>query len=90
MGVITTLHPRLVDMIGIDSTSYSVVVAELDVLLLNQLISKEHAEPVTLQDQLIRREVSFVVPKQMPYGLITDALQQLPEIKQCELFDIYQ
>lgn len=77
-------------MIGIDSTSYSVVVAELDVLLLNQIVNKEHTEPVTLQDQLIRREVSFVVQKQKPYGLITDAIQQLPEIKQCELFDIYQ
>lgn len=77
-------------MIGIDSTSYSVVVAELDVLLLNQIVNKEHAEPVTLQDQLIRREVSFVVQKQKPYGLITDAIQQLPDIKQCELFDIYQ
>lgn len=90
LWVITTLHPRLVDMIGIDSTSYSVVVAELDVLLLNQIVNKEHAEPVTLQDQLIRREVSFVVQKQKPYGLITDAIQQLPDIKQCELFDIYQ
>lgn len=89
LGYITTIHPRLLDMIGVDPKWYSVVAAEIDCTILQQLTPKTPAEPVTVQDQLIRREVNFVVPKSVPFGLITDAVQQLPQIKQCELIDLY-
>lgn len=89
LGFITTIHPRLLDMMWIDAKSSCVVVAELDCGVIQQCAAKEHAEPVTLQDQLIRREVNFVLPKDKPFGVVTDAVQQLQDIKQCELIDLY-
>lgn len=43
----------------------------------------------TLQDQLITRDLSFIIAKEAPYGAITDALRTIPEITTVQLIDLY-
>lgn len=87
---IAHLHPRLVDQIWVDVTR-TVVVAQIDVMLLASLSSGSQAEKTytTLQDQLIWRDISFVLPREAHYGHISDALLTVPQIAEVKLLDLY-
>jgi phenylalanyl-tRNA synthetase beta subunit len=43
----------------------------------------------TLQDQLIRKDISFVLPREGNYGQISDALLNVEEIAEVKLLDLY-
>lgn len=43
----------------------------------------------TLQDQIIWRDLCFVVDTSTDFARIIDAVAQVPEIHQVEVFDVY-
>lgn len=62
------------------------------------LTALEHAMPsqkyysnrfATLQDQLLTRDLSFVLPHTMPLGTVIEAIQTVPAISAVQVFDLY-
>jgi phenylalanyl-tRNA synthetase beta subunit len=52
--------------------------------------TKEHIYTYeSLQDQIIRRDICFVVDANKDFGPIITAVQQVPEVKEVEVFDVY-
>jgi len=43
----------------------------------------------TLQDQILTRDINFVVDKTQWYGTVSDAVLKIKEVKDIEVFDIY-
>lgn len=85
---IAHLHPRLIDELGM-SDGRSVVVAELVLDTVRDYESNNHTTYTTLQDQLIWRDISFVLPRDGQYGTVSDALAQVEEIAEVTLLDLY-
>ncbi len=90
VGTIAHLHPRIVDSIWID-VNRTVVVAYIDIMLLAELHAQQQNSLTytTLQDQLIRKDISFVLPREGNYGQISDALLAVEEIDEVKLLDLY-
>ena len=65
------------------------VIAEIDCNALDGLPSRTHTQPRTLQDQIIQKDISFVLPRPMPFGTVVDALRAVPEIYDVALVDVY-
>ncbi len=85
IGSIYKLHPNITKDFGISKESYFCEI------ILDQL----HYDTIFATDiskfQSSRRDLSIVVPKEIPYKNITKTLNtlQIPEIKQYNLIDIY-
>jgi phenylalanyl-tRNA synthetase beta subunit len=60
-----------------------------------ELKSKLKSKPVvkkeyyTLEDQIVKRDLSFVVSKEEDYGKILFAVSKIKEIIDTEVFDVY-
>ena len=67
----------------------------MDLEKLIELKSKLKSKPVvklnyyTLEDQIVERDLSFVIPKNEEYGKVLFAVNKVKEILDVETFDIY-
>jgi phenylalanyl-tRNA synthetase beta subunit len=63
----------------------------MDIMLLAELHAQQQTSLTykTLQDQLIRKDISFVLPREGNYGQISDALLTVEEIAEVKLLDLY-
>ena len=43
----------------------------------------------TLQDQILWRDLNFVIDQPMAYGSVVDAVKKVKEVKEVEVFDMY-
>lgn len=43
----------------------------------------------TLQDQIIRRDLCFVVDTNKSFDEVIEAVKKVPEVKEVEVFDVY-
>lgn len=43
----------------------------------------------TLQDQIVRRDLNFVIDHEMNYEIVVQAVQAVKEITDVEVFDLY-
>lgn len=91
IGTVATVHPSVVESCKLPSTG-QLVIAEIDCTLLHthQETTQKTASYESLQDQIIRRDLSFVLTKDMAYGIVTETLQSLETIEAVEVFDVYQ
>jgi phenylalanyl-tRNA synthetase beta subunit len=44
----------------------------------------------TLQDQIVQRDMCFVIDADKPWSLVTDVVQQLAAVSNIQVFDLYQ
>lgn len=98
IGRLATIHPYVLDELKMPAES-KLVVAELDLTLIMALLTArdemstatESAEVTyeTLQDQIVWKDVSFVLPMEMWYGEVEHAARSVPEISDVELIDLY-
>ncbi len=86
-----TIHPLITDAYKIPEKGQ---VSYMDINLSNL----ENAMPsqkyysnrfATLQDQLLTRDISLVVPHTMPLGTVINAIQAVPTISSVDVFDLY-
>jgi phenylalanyl-tRNA synthetase beta chain len=77
-------------LLGIDDTK-TIVVAELDMHILEQYTTNKALTTAyqTLQDQIITRDLSFVIKKTDHYGTVADAIRSLEAVQTVEIIDIY-
>jgi len=43
----------------------------------------------TIEDQIVERDLSFVVPKNEPYSKVLSVVKKMKDIRDYEVFDIY-
>src|SRR5574344_1440222 len=91
VGFIGALHPIILQNNKIGETS-GVVYLSLNI---TQIIdtAKEKAEHIysyeTLQDQIIWRDICFVVDANKSFDGVISAVKNVPEVKEVEVFDVY-
>ena len=44
----------------------------------------------SLQDQIVRRDLNFVIDAGQDYGVVTDAISKIREVSDLQVFDLYQ
>ena len=95
IGMLAQLHPRVCESLKIDPKT-QVIVAELFLETLSELyIWQEHnfqSESTynTIQDQILVRDLSFVIDKDKPFGEIVDVVKNMEGVKGVNIFDLYQ
>lgn len=98
IGTLATVHPYVLDALKMPSES-RLVVAEIDLELVGQILDRksamrevqENSETTyeTLQDQIIWKDLSFVIPRGAAYGDIELAIRSVEKIADVEMFDLY-
>ncbi len=95
IGTIAQLHPTILEVLKIETTA-QVVVVELVLETLNNLLWSQgysfqsEAKYQTIQDQILTRDLCFVVDQAMGFGDIVSVVQAIDGIQNVELFDLYQ
>lgn len=91
IGFVWTLHPSILQTHKIGETS-SVVYLSLDItaLITHMQETKEHIYTFeTLQDQIIWRDLCFVVDVNKNFDEVIEAVKKIPEVKEIKVFDVY-
>jgi phenylalanyl-tRNA synthetase beta subunit len=92
--VLLTLHPYYHKEFKIPEKA-QITYLQLDLDKLIELKSKLKAKPVvkkeyyTLEDQIVKRDLSFVISKEENYWKILFAVSKVKEIIDAEVFDVY-
>ena len=92
--LIATLHPYYHKNLKISENS-QISFMEINLDKLIELKSKSKQKPIqkldyyTLEDQIVERDLSFVLPKDAPYGPILQAIIKPKQVIDYEVFDIY-
>jgi phenylalanyl-tRNA synthetase beta subunit len=92
--LLVTLHPYYHKEFKIPEKA-QITYLQLDLEKLIELKSRTKAKPVvktqyyTLEDQIVSRDLSFVIPKNENYGKVLFAVSKIKEILDVEVFDIY-
>lgn len=95
IGTLGQYHPSILENLKIDSQA-QVVGAELYLEVLEELIKDQtntfesNATYHTIQDQIVTRDVSFVVDKNVNIGTVVAVAQNVEGVSKVELFDLYQ
>jgi len=94
IGVVASLHPMYYEYFKFPEKA-EIVFAELDVYKLQNLyFSKKdnfgQSNYETLTDQIVFRDLSFVIDKKDNFGQVITAIQNITQIKDIQVFDIYQ
>lgn len=91
IGQIASLHPRILKTQKFPETAQLatliVNLEKLKPLLYQQAHEKDYE---TLQDQIIRRDLSFVIDKTNNFESLLTTLNKLPNIEEIKVFDLYQ
>lgn len=86
------VHPMVLESIKLPAHG-QLVVCEIDMdAYLSFSLQKTQEEKAyeSLQDQIIRKDLSVLVPRQQWFGLVAQILQDIPSITSVTLFDIYE
>jgi len=92
--ILVTLHPYYYKEFKIPEKA-QITYLQLDLEKLIELKSKTKTKPVvktqyyTLEDQIVSRDLSFVLPKNENYGKVLFAVSKVKEVIDVEVFDIY-
>lgn len=90
---ILQVHPTVLAKIKIESSSQTVF-AELDLDILDYVMSGSKVQKVrpyfSFQDQIIQRDLCFVIDQNTDFEPILSSIQQIPEIIDVEIFDLYK
>lgn len=92
IGSILTIHPSYLEANKLPARSIAVV-AELDLSIAQWLLPKKRNLSVnyqSLQDQIISRDLSFLLERTTAYWTVTRAIQKCKEINSVRVFDLYQ
>ncbi len=90
------IHPHILHASKIDTQS-EVVFASLDMTAVQNIIdsrnkaseTKSLTTYTTLQDQIVRRDLSFVIDKNQTFDTILDTVSTIKEIHDIQIFDLY-
>ncbi len=89
VGFIGQLHPSIINACGLPDTSYlTYAQVELDTIA---TVPTHHKEPSfeTLQDQILYRDLCFVLDQSVSYQVLWDAVKTVEEVKDIQVFDLY-
>ncbi len=91
IGFIGSFHPLVLTIGKIPENAWVTYIAlDIDKLL---YILKSQGEKTyiyeTLQDQIIRRDLCFVVDANKNFDAVITAVKNIPEVKEVEVFDVY-
>lgn len=91
IGIIATLHPLVMKTMKFPETA-QLCVLELNLELLKAFVHQTSNEKdyETLQDQIVWRDLSFVVSVKETFEQVITALQKMKEIDEIRVFDLYQ
>jgi len=91
IGFIGNFHPLVLSTLKIPESAWVTYIA-LDIDKLIYLL-KEEGEHIytyeTLQDQIIRRDICFVIDANKSFDEVIAAVKKVPEVKDVEVFDVY-
>ncbi len=91
IGFIGSLHPIILQSQKIGETS-GVVYLSLNLTAIVDLMKQSHEHIYTyetLQDQIIRRDICFVLDANKNFDEVISAVKDIPEVKEVEVFDVY-
>jgi phenylalanyl-tRNA synthetase beta chain len=90
IGFVGTVHPlHLVDNKIPQTAQVSYV--GLNCSVVEGLIEKTYSNVfATLQDQIVQRDMCFVIDTALPWSVVTDAVVSIAGIKNIAVFDLYQ
>lgn len=91
IGYMATVHPLVLQNYKIGETS-QVSVAILDIDKLQTLMNMTPDSSKwyeTLQDQIVYRDVCFVIDKDKPWSIVFDPISKLDNIANINVFDLY-
>jgi phenylalanyl-tRNA synthetase beta chain len=91
IGHIATLHPILLSSVKLPETA-AVVSISLNLLRLVELLAQDAGHRYTfetLQDQIVWRDLCFVIDADQSFDAVLSAVRQVPEIGGLEVFDVY-
>jgi len=92
--ILVTLHPYYHKEFKLPEKA-QITYLQLDLEKLIELKSRLKSKPVvklnyfTLEDQIVSRDLSFVIPKNENYGKVLFAVSKVKEVIDTEVFDIY-
>lgn len=91
IGFIGAIHPLVLSNLKIPERA-SVCYLTLDLHTLLSLLPVEKVYRTTfetLQDQIVYRDLSFVLDSSVPFGLVTDAIRPVAGVEDVQVFDLY-
>lgn len=92
IGFIGRIHPIILDTLKLPSDAdlvyYTLDLSVLESLETNTHNTKNHYH--TLQDQILIRDLSFVVDRAMTFEALIDTIQQVDHVHDVTTFDVYQ
>lgn len=95
IGMIGQYHPRVLESLKIDSHA-QVVGVELQLETLEQVVTSQGqsfettSHYQTIQDQIVTRDISFVIAKDQPFWSLVQVVESLDNVAHVEVFDLYQ
>lgn len=94
IGVIANIHPMYYEYFKFPEKS-EIVFAELDVYKIQNLYFSQkdifgQSKYETLTDQIVYRDLSFVIDKNADFGKVIEAVESIQQVKNIQIFDIYQ
>lgn len=90
VGFVWSLHPLVLKSYKMPENAWVVYVSLNLTQILLCLWASEHVFTYeTLQDQIVYRDLCFVIDADKDFGWILEAVKKLPEIKDIEVFDVY-
>lgn len=90
IGFVGAVHPlHLVDNKMPQTAQVTYVWLDCSIVL--WFIEKTYSnEFVTLQDQIVQRDMCFVIDTTLPWSVVTDAVASVPTVQNIAVFDLYQ
>lgn len=91
IGIIASLHPLLMKTMKFPETA-QLCVFDLNLELLKNLVHQANNEKdyETLQDQIVWRDLSFVINASESFDQVITTLERMKEIEEVRVFDLYQ
>ena len=92
IGFIGNYHPLVLNTLKIPENAWVTYIA-LDIDKLIFLLKEEWEQTYsyeTLQDQIVWRDLCFVVDAGQDFGPVLEAVKAVKEVRDLEVFDVYQ
>lgn len=91
IGFIGNFHPLVLSTLKIpENAGVTYIGLDIDKLVVLTQNESEHIYTFeTLQDQIIWRDLCFVVDSHKSFDSVISAVTQVPEIQEVEVFDVY-
>ncbi|HKL44051.1 MAG TPA: phenylalanine--tRNA ligase subunit beta [Candidatus Absconditabacterales bacterium] len=92
IGFVGSIHPLVLKENKIGENS-DLVYLSLDIEKIDELVKKVEFKPEgyeTLQDQIVWRDLCFVLDQKDDYGLVLDSVKNIKDIDDVDVFDLYK